>query len=131
MPAPELFPVEGVKEAAIQTLNERGQAALQYASTEGDPALRKHIVARMEAKNGVKTDADHILVTSGSECAKEDDQALCIHGFQGRQALALEAQFAIRVIFDNGHFIFVDDFHEFLSTCITLTTMLRKSKLFM
>ena len=48
------------------------------------------------------------------ECAKEDDQALCIHGFQGRQALALEAQFAIRVIFDNGHFIFVDDFHEFL-----------------
>ena len=33
MPAPELFPVEGVKEAAIQTLNERGQAALQYAST--------------------------------------------------------------------------------------------------
>lgn len=67
MPAPELFPVEGVKEAAIQTLNERGQAALQYASTEGDPALRKHIVARMEAKNGVKTDADHILVTSGSQ----------------------------------------------------------------
>ena len=66
-PAPELFPVEGVKEAAIQTLNERGQAALQYASTEGDPALRKHIVARMEAKNGVKTDADHILVTSGSQ----------------------------------------------------------------
>ena len=47
MPAPELFPVEGVKEAAIQTLNERGQAALQYASTEGDPALRKHIVARI------------------------------------------------------------------------------------
>ncbi|MCI8866760.1 MAG: PLP-dependent aminotransferase family protein [Anaerotignum sp.] len=67
MPAPELFPVEGVKEAAIQTLDERGRAALQYASTEGDPALRKHIVARMEAKNGIKTDIDHVLVTSGSQ----------------------------------------------------------------
>ena len=67
MPAPELFPVEGVKEAAIQTLDERGRAALQYASTEGDPALRKHIAARMEAKNGIKTDIDHVLVTSGSQ----------------------------------------------------------------
>ncbi len=67
MPAPELFPVEGVKEAAIQTLDERGRAALQYASTEGDPALRKHIVDRMERKNGIKTDIDHVLVTSGSQ----------------------------------------------------------------
>lgn len=67
MPAPELFPIEGVKNAAIQTLDERGRAALQYSSTEGDPALRKHIVDRMERKNGIKTDIDHVLVTSGSQ----------------------------------------------------------------
>lgn len=66
-PAPELFPIEGVKEAAIQTLDERGMAALQYSSTEGDPALREHIVKRMAAKNGINTDIDHILVTSGSQ----------------------------------------------------------------
>lgn len=67
MPAPELFPIEGVKNAAIQTLDERGRAALQYSSTEGDPALRKHIVDRMGRKNGIKTDIDHVLVTSGSQ----------------------------------------------------------------
>ncbi|MFV0315157.1 MAG: PLP-dependent aminotransferase family protein [Anaerotignum sp.] len=67
MPAPELFPVEAMKEAAVKTLDEMGRVALQYAATEGIPAFRQKIADRMKAKNNIDTDIDHILVTSGSQ----------------------------------------------------------------
>ena len=67
MPAPELFPVEQVMEASMAVLKEQGRAALQYSSTEGHPRLRQQIADRMLAKNNIKTDADHILVTAGSQ----------------------------------------------------------------
>lgn len=67
MPAPELFPVEGMKQAAIKVMDEKGRVAMQYASTEGDPNLRQKIVDRMKAKNNVDTDVAHILITSGSQ----------------------------------------------------------------
>lgn len=67
MPAPELFPVEQVMEASMAVLKESGRTALQYSSTEGFPRLREQIAERMLAKNNIKTDADHILVTSGSQ----------------------------------------------------------------
>ena len=67
MPAPELFPVEQMMEASIAVLKENGRVALQYSSTEGFPALREKIAERMKAKNNIETDADHILVTSGSQ----------------------------------------------------------------
>lgn len=67
MPAPELFPVEQVMEASMAVLKENGRAALQYSSTEGFPRLRQQIADRMLAKNNIKTDADHILVTAGSQ----------------------------------------------------------------
>ena len=67
MPAPELFPVEEMMEASMAVLKENGRAALQYSSTEGFPRLRQQIADRMLAKNNIKTDADHILVTSGSQ----------------------------------------------------------------
>ena len=67
MPAPELFPVEQVMEASMAVLKEQGRAALQYSSTEGYPRLRQQIADRMLAKNNIKTDADHILVTAGSQ----------------------------------------------------------------
>ena len=67
MPAPELFPCEGVKQACIKVMDEVGQVALQYTSTEGLPSLREKLVARMKAKNGIDTDIDHVLITSGSQ----------------------------------------------------------------
>lgn len=67
MPAPELFPVEGVKEAACAVLDEMGRKALQYAPTEGYIPLREQIVKRMEERLHIKTDIDHVLVTSGSQ----------------------------------------------------------------
>lgn len=48
-------------------MDEVGSVALQYTSTEGLPSLREKIVARMKAKNGIDTDIDHVLITSGSQ----------------------------------------------------------------
>ncbi len=67
LPAPELFPVEQLKAACDAVMDECGRVACQYSSTEGFPALREKIAARMKAKNNIETDADHILVTSGSQ----------------------------------------------------------------
>lgn len=67
MPAPELFPVDKVMAATEAVMKEQGQTALQYSSTDGFLHFREQIAARMEAKNGIKTSAANILVTSGSQ----------------------------------------------------------------
>lgn len=67
MPAPELFPVEQMEKAANAVMEEMGQAAMQYSSTEGYVPLRQQIVDRMAAKNNIHTTVDNILVTSGSQ----------------------------------------------------------------
>lgn len=67
LPAKEMFPVKEMTAASLSVLNENGQAAMQYATTEGDPELRQQIADRMLAKNGIKTDIDHILMTPGSQ----------------------------------------------------------------
>ncbi|MEG0291806.1 MAG: PLP-dependent aminotransferase family protein [Anaerovoracaceae bacterium] len=67
LPAPELFPVEQMKAASMKVMDTKGRQALQYATTEGDPVLRQHIADRMLAKNNIKTDIDHILMTAGSQ----------------------------------------------------------------
>ena len=67
LPAPELFPVEEMMVAAKAVMEENGRQAMQYSTTEGFPRLRQQIAERMLAKNNIKTDADHILMTSGSQ----------------------------------------------------------------
>lgn len=67
LPAKELFPVDGMKAASDKVLNENGQAALQYSTTEGVPALREKISARMRAKNKIESTMDDVLITSGSQ----------------------------------------------------------------
>lgn len=67
MPAPELFPVDKMKAATDAVMDEQGRIALQYTSTDGFQHFREQIAERMGAKNGIKTDASHILVTSGSQ----------------------------------------------------------------
>ncbi len=67
LPAKELFPVEGMKEAALAVMNENGQEAMQYSTTEGINPLREKIVARMKAKNGIDATIDNILITNGSQ----------------------------------------------------------------
>ena len=67
LPAPELFPVEDFKAALDAVMDENGRVALQYGATEGWKPLRDHIVKRLAAKNDIHTDADHVLLTAGSQ----------------------------------------------------------------
>ncbi|SHH30894.1 aminotransferase-like domain-containing protein [Tepidibacter thalassicus] len=67
LPAPELFPVEEMKEVAIKVLEEGGKQALQYAATEGFIPLRKAIANRMNTKFKTDVSYEDILITSGSQ----------------------------------------------------------------
>ncbi len=67
LPAPELFPVADVKAATDVVMDEQGRVALQYGQTEGWLRLREQIAERMEKKNAIHTDPDHILLTAGSQ----------------------------------------------------------------
>jgi len=67
LPAPELFPVHELAEVARQVLEEAGGEALQYSTTEGDPALRRQIATRMNRHYGSAVAAERVLVTSGSQ----------------------------------------------------------------
>jgi len=45
LPAPELFPVDRIREATDTVLAERGREALQYSTSEGMPELRGWVAA--------------------------------------------------------------------------------------
>jgi len=68
LPAPELFDAEGIAAAFRDVLAEVPERALQYATTEGEPALRAALAERSGAR-GLPTGADDILVTTGSQQA--------------------------------------------------------------
>jgi 2-aminoadipate transaminase len=69
LPAPELFPVDGVKKADAAVLDENGMTALQYTTTEGYDPLRTWIAERLNRRNGTSMDKDNILITHGSQQA--------------------------------------------------------------
>jgi len=66
LPAPELFPVEEMKEISVRVLEETGREALQYSTTEGYQPLREKICSRL-SRVGITADPDHILITNGSQ----------------------------------------------------------------
>jgi 2-aminoadipate transaminase len=68
LPAPELFDREGIAAAFRDVLAETPAQALQYSTTEGEPTLRTGVAARLSAR-GLATDADDLLVTTGSQQA--------------------------------------------------------------
>lgn len=68
LPAPELFPVDRIREASDAVLAERGREALQYSTTEGMPELREWIANRMSF-GALKVSPDNILILSGSQQA--------------------------------------------------------------
>lgn len=67
LPAPELFPVERLKEVTMSVLESCGAEALQYATTEGFGPLRAKIAERMNKKYGTCLTAKNILIVSGSQ----------------------------------------------------------------
>ncbi|MGW5636367.1 aminotransferase-like domain-containing protein [Streptomyces sp. NPDC003832] len=68
LPAPELFDAAGIAAAYQAVLTGTPAQALQYSTTEGEPRLRAALAARTTAR-GLATDADDILVTTGSQQA--------------------------------------------------------------
>lgn len=59
LPAPELFPVEALQDASARVL--RRDSAVQYSTTEGDPALREWIA------DDAGITPDHVQIVSGSQ----------------------------------------------------------------
>src|SRR5205814_6541184 len=49
LPAPELFPVDRIREAASTVLTKHGPEALQYSTTEGMPVLRSFLARRLSS----------------------------------------------------------------------------------
>jgi DNA-binding transcriptional MocR family regulator len=69
LPAPELFDAAGLREAFAAALADGAAGRnLQYSTTEGDPALRAAVAARLGAR-GLPTGPDELLITSGSQQA--------------------------------------------------------------
>lgn len=66
LPAPELFPVEEMKEITLKVLSDMGREALQYSTTEGYQPLREKIAVRM-SRVGITSDPNGILITNGSQ----------------------------------------------------------------
>lgn len=67
LPAPEVFPVDEMKDVACRVLEEAGTEALQYSTTEGYLPLRQHIAGRMNKVYHTNVVADNILITCGSQ----------------------------------------------------------------
>jgi 2-aminoadipate transaminase len=66
LPAPELFPVERIRQATDTVLAERGREVLQYSTSEGMPELRGLIAKRLSSGK-FQIQPENILITSGSQ----------------------------------------------------------------
>lgn len=65
LPDPDTFPVDAIAAATADILVADPAGALQYGPTDGLPALREAVARRV----GAGTEADQVLVTSGSQQA--------------------------------------------------------------
>ena len=68
LPAPELFPIDLIKEACLSVLDHKAAVALQYGTTEGYTPLRE-VIAQDAYQFGTKIDLGNILITSGVQQA--------------------------------------------------------------
>jgi 2-aminoadipate transaminase len=66
LPAPETFPVEELKEIALEILEKNGPDGLQYGTTEGDPLLRKLLTERHNSQ-GLNIRTENLIITTGSQ----------------------------------------------------------------
>ncbi|MFL6195790.1 MAG: PLP-dependent aminotransferase family protein [Thermoanaerobaculia bacterium] len=68
LPAPEVFPLQEIKEAVDRVIGEHGREALQYGATEGYMPLRELLVRHM-SRYGIEVTPANVLITSGSQQA--------------------------------------------------------------
>ncbi|MCU0290733.1 MAG: PLP-dependent aminotransferase family protein [Thermoanaerobaculaceae bacterium] len=66
LPAPELLPVQELRDVLRRLFDEVGPALLQHCPTEGHTPLRESI-AGLLARRGILCDASEVLVLSGSQ----------------------------------------------------------------
>lgn len=66
LPAPELFPMETIKEIACQVIDEVGPPAIQYSLTSGLTPFRE-LLAERATMRGTKSGVDNILITAGAQ----------------------------------------------------------------
>jgi len=68
LPAPEVFPVEDLRQAADRVFTNSPKKALQYGTTEGEIELKNELI-KFEERQGVKLTKDNLLVVSASQQA--------------------------------------------------------------
>lgn len=68
LPAPELFPVERIRQATNTVLSQHGPEALQYSTTEGMPELRSFLARRLSSET-LTVKPENILIVTGSQQA--------------------------------------------------------------
>lgn len=66
LPAPELFPLEQIKQCACDVLDKYGPAAVQYSLSRGIIPLRELLAERATAA-GEPSTVDNYLITAGSQ----------------------------------------------------------------
>lgn len=66
LPAPDLFPIDDIKEMSRIVMEREGKTALQYGPTEGDNRLREEL-AKMMQKDGVNITSNHLLIVTSSQ----------------------------------------------------------------
>lgn len=68
LPAPELFPLERIRQATETVLARYGPQALQYSTTEGVPQLRSFLARRLSNEQ-LHVRPENILIVTGSQQA--------------------------------------------------------------
>ena len=66
LPAPDLFPIDDIKEMSRIIMEREGKTALQYGPTEGDNRLREEL-AKLMQKDGVNITSNHLLIITSSQ----------------------------------------------------------------
>ena len=66
VPAPDCFPVDGLRAAADRVLQDQGEAALSYGGDQGLPALREWLAAHWSVLDNLELTADNFCLTNGS-----------------------------------------------------------------
>jgi len=66
LPAPEMFPVEDLKEAAIRAIDKYRDKALQYSFSMGVPEFRE-VMAEYACRRTEGIKPENVLITSGSQ----------------------------------------------------------------
>jgi 2-aminoadipate transaminase len=66
LPAPDLFPLQEIKEIAAYVLDKEGKTALQYGTTEGNNALREELLKFLE-KEGIHLTMEQIFIVTSSQ----------------------------------------------------------------